>query len=70
MRVYGRIDRSKILDYDRMHPMILPGDEKLSEMILENIHKELIHPGYLRVVAESRKKYWIISAMKLAKRIT
>ena len=70
MRVYGRIDRSKILDYDRMHPMILPGDEKLAEMILENIHKELIHPGYLRVVAEIRKKYWIISAMKLAKRIT
>ena len=69
LRVYGRLQMSKIFNYDRMHPIILPCESKIAELIIDSIHKELFHPGHLRVVAESRKKYWVLCCRKLAKRI-
>ena len=38
-------------------------------MILRDIHERLFHPGHNRVIAESRKEYWIINARRLAKSI-
>ena len=69
IRVYGRLQMSRIFSYDRIHPIILPHDSVISRLILECIHNSLFHLGQLRVVAESRKKYWILGARKLAKRI-
>ena len=67
--MYGRLRRSPLFSFERSHPVILPADSKISYMILLNIHHELIHPGHLKVMAESRKKYWIINCRKVAKKI-
>ena len=68
-RVSGRIEGSNIFDYDRSHPIILPEKSPVAELILDCIHKELFHPGHLRIIAESRKKFWILNARKIAKHI-
>ena len=68
-RVYGRLKMSTIFEYDRIHPIILPGDSRVSKLILENIHKQLFHPGHLRVISESRKRFWIVGCRLLAKQI-
>lgn len=69
LRVLGRIQRSDIFDYDRKHPMILSHESKIAELILDDIHYKLFHPGHIRVMAESRKRFWIIGCRKLSKRI-
>ena len=49
--------------------MILPGDNRITRLILENIHDKSFHPGHLRVMSESRMRFWIINCKKLAKKI-
>ena len=68
-RITGRISNSEIYDYDRKHPILLPGKSWISYIILMDIHKELFHPGHNRVLAESRKTFWILNARRLAKAI-
>lgn len=38
LRVLGRIPRSYIVDYDRKHPMILSNENKVAELIIDDIH--------------------------------
>ena len=68
-RVTGRIQESEIFDYDRKHPTILDSKSRVAELIVEDVHKKLCHPGHNQVIAECRRKYWIISVRRLAKRI-
>ena len=68
-RVTGHIQNSEIFDHDRKHPIILHDTNKIYFLILNDIHNDLFHPGHNRVIAESRKKYWIVKARKLAKSI-
>ena len=68
-RVYGRLKLSQIFDYNRIHPMIIPRDSSIAKLIFNDIHRELFHPGPQRIVAESRRKYWIINARRIAKHI-
>ena len=68
-RVTGRIGNSTIFDYGRKHPILLPGKSRISYIILMEIHNDLFHPGHNRVLAESRKRFWIINARRLSKTI-
>ena len=69
IRARGRIEESEIFNYDQKHPIILPGEGEIAKLILRELHDELFHPGYSRVVAESRKRYWILNARSIAKSI-
>ena len=68
-RVTGRLEQSNIFSYDMRHPVLLPGQSLISKLILIDLHETLGHPGYNRVIGESRNKYWIINGIKLAKNI-
>ena len=68
-RVTGRLRESYIFDYDQKHPVLLPPDNHISTLILRDIHEKLFHPGHNRVLAESRKRFWIINARRIAKTI-
>ena len=68
-RISGRLKNSPIFDNDRIHPKLLPGDHKISELIVRDVHERTFHPGHLRVMAECRKIFWIIGLRKLAKSI-
>ena len=68
-RLYCRLQMSQVFDYDRIHPIILPNDSYISKLIVEDAHKQSFHPGHLRIIAECRRKYWIMNIRKLAKQI-
>lgn len=68
-RISGRLKNSPIFDNNRIHPKLLPGDHKISELIVRDIHEKTFHAGHLRVMAECRKKFWIIGLRKLTKSI-
>ena len=68
-RVTGRLEQSNIFSYDTRHPVLLPGQSLISKLILIDLHETLGHPGYNRVIGESRNKYWIFNGRKLAKKI-
>ena len=68
-RATGRLRELNLFGYDRRHPVILPGDNIISRLILQEIHEKLFHPGHSRVLAESRMRFWIINGRRIAKSI-
>ena len=54
--ITGRLGDSLIFKYERIHPIILSSNSKISELIVHGYHEDLIHPGHLRVMAEIQKK--------------
>ena len=65
--MYGRLKNSKVFKEETVHPILLHRKSKISEMIINDVHNSVYHPGHLRVMAECRKKYWIIGIRHLAK---
>ena len=59
----------QLFDIDRRHPILLPKDHRISQLIVEKIYNDCIHSGHLRVMAEVRKTYWIIGVRQISKKI-
>ena len=68
-RVTGRTKQSSIFDRDRKHPIILDSTSRVSKLIIAEIHEKLCHPGQNQVIAENRRRFWIINVRSLAKSI-
>ena len=67
-RVGGRLANSSFTQ-DTMHPIILPSTHHVSELITRDSHDITGHAGVERVLAETRKRYWILKGRKLVKRV-
>ena len=65
--VSGRVDPT-LVSYDDKRPALLPHDHHLSTLIVCDTH-EACHSGVAATVAKIRRKYWIIKAHRIAKRI-
>jgi hypothetical protein len=63
LRVGGRLHHCNISN-DRKHPLILPGNNHLSKLIISNEHIKLLHGGAQLTLASLRQKYWIVGARK------
>jgi hypothetical protein len=68
LRVGGRISRAKT-SYDIKHPIILPKNCNVSELLVTNFHEEVGHLGKNSVLSALRNRYWIIGASVIAKRV-
>ncbi|XP_067283159.1 uncharacterized protein [Pseudorasbora parva] len=68
IRVGGRLRHSQQLDADIIHPVVLDPSHKITQLLIQNIDKELHHPGSERVFAEIRRKYWILRGREAVKR--
>ena len=66
-RVGGRADNA-LVSYETRHPVLLPGDHRISRLIVQHAH-QFGHPGVATTVAKTRTKYWIVRAHDLAKSI-
>ena len=44
-------------------------DERRKQLIIQQSHNDLCHPGHMRVVAEVRKSSWVIGISVMAKSI-
>ena len=67
IKVGGRLVNSHLND-DVKHPVILPYKHHVSNLIIENSHHITGHAGVERVLAETRKRVWIMKGRKLVKR--
>ena len=66
-RVGGRADKA-LVSYETRHPVLLPGDHRISRLIVQYTNQSG-HLGVAATVAKTRTKYWIIRAHDLAKSI-
>lgn len=55
--VGGRLQNSNINE-NRKHPIVLPSFHKITVMIFESYHRELLHIGPQTLLSEVRRQYW------------
>lgn len=67
LRVGGRLEHAN-LSNSQKHPMILPNNHKLSELLIEQAHKQTLHGGARLTLGHLRNKYWILGGMKTIKK--
>ena len=67
LRVGGRLKNAHY-PYDSMHQIILPKKHIVSELIILNVHNQG-HMGTEYVLANVRKKYWIVNGRVTVKKI-
>lgn len=61
IRVGGRLHKPS-MPLETKHPIILPKDHHVSNLILRQIHCELKHSGRNHMLSMLRQKYWLIHA--------
>lgn len=67
-RVGGRLKNS-LLNYEKKYPLILPRNSRLTELIIEHIHKSNLHPGLLTTQYLLSQNFWILSARRAIKHV-
>ena len=61
LRVGGRLQKANISEESK-HQLILPRHHHVVDLILRHVHQKCGHQGRNHVLAELRKKYWVIKA--------
>ena len=67
IRAGGRIDKA-IVSYEEKRPVLLPSDHRISLLITSHMPNHG-HPGVATMTAKTRRKYWILEAIKLCKAV-
>lgn len=67
IRVGGRLRHSD-LQFEAKHPLLLPGDNPLSRLIIEHVHKTNLHPGIKTLSYLIVQQFWILSPRKVINR--
>ncbi|XP_053395705.1 uncharacterized protein LOC128555912 [Mercenaria mercenaria] len=68
MRCKGRLENANLSEGAR-HPILLPKNDHLTELIIERTHKELLHSGISQTLAKTRQKFWIIHGRATVKTV-
>ncbi|XP_047125525.1 uncharacterized protein LOC124807573 [Hydra vulgaris] len=63
VRCKGRLQNS-ILPYNAKHPILLPSESYLSELLICQAHKRTLHAGVKETLCQIRSKYWILRGRK------
>ncbi|XP_062715058.1 uncharacterized protein LOC134291384 [Aedes albopictus] len=67
MRVGGRLQNSTC-DYDVKHPIILPRDHRVTDLMLRELHQRNLHAGPTLLAATVRQQYWVIGLRTAVRR--
>jgi Integrase core domain. len=62
LRCGGRLTNAKHLDYEHIHPVILPKNHHIVNLLIDHTHAKNLHTGPYLLTAILRRKYWIIGA--------
>ncbi|UYV66894.1 hypothetical protein LAZ67_4003257 [Cordylochernes scorpioides] len=68
LRVGGRLRKSN-LQFNEKHPIILPHNHFVTELIVQQFHVEHLHSGLQLTLCAIRQKYWIPSSRILVKKL-
>ena len=64
--VLRRLDRAE-LSYGAVHPMILPKKHHITQLIVADVHNRCPHAGVNLVLAQVRKRYWVIDGWQVVR---
>ncbi|XP_028166029.1 uncharacterized protein LOC114356863 [Ostrinia furnacalis] len=67
LRVGGRINHANISE-EMKHPIILPNNNHLTDIIIDHTHKMTYHGGPRLTLAWLRRKFWIIGSNNAVKK--
>lgn len=67
LRVGGRLSKANIPE-DTKHPIIIPGKQHITKLLIQEAHTRTLHGGLLQTMTYIRSKYWI-PALKSATRM-
>jgi hypothetical protein len=68
LRVGGRLKNAP-LKYDQKHPLLLPKNHSVTNLLIESIHKQQLHGGCQTTIAALRRQYWILSCRNAVRKI-
>ena len=68
LSVGGRLGESNIAEQQK-HPWILPSRHHVTMLIIRDNHETVGHAGMERVLAETRRKYWIIKGRVAVRKV-
>ncbi|XP_036146395.1 uncharacterized protein LOC118646807 [Monomorium pharaonis] len=68
LRVGGRIQNSQ-LPFETKHPIVLPSNNKFTQMLFEREHRRLMHIGPQALLYSIREKYWPLKGKNIARGI-
>ena len=68
LRCRGRLQYTD-LPYDAKFPILMPKDNYLTTLIVQSMHKTVMHGGVCETLTHIRQTYWIPQGRQLVKRI-
>ena len=68
LRCGGRLGNADLSEGAR-HPLLLPKQNKLTDIIVEHCHKKMLHAGVSRTLGTVRQTYWISHGRSVVKRV-
>jgi hypothetical protein len=68
LRCRGRLGRGK-MPFDTKHPLILPTNHWVTELIIRECHENVYHDGVKETLAELRSMYWITKGRQKVKSV-
>ena len=68
MKVGGRLRLFETIHRVK-HPIIMPKDHKVTDLIIAHVHAKVGHVGVEQTLAEVRQEYWIVHGRTAVKRI-
>ncbi|KAI2646464.1 Gag-Pro-Pol polyprotein [Labeo rohita] len=68
LRIGGRLRRCEDIESGLMHPIVLDPQHPVTTLLIKDYDIKLFHPGPERVLAEMRRKYWILRGREAIRR--
>lgn len=69
IRVGGRLHNAKEMSFDKKHPVILPKNCHITNLIIEREHLRLLHAGPRLVLSSLSQRYSIVSGIREVKKV-
>ncbi|XP_043264280.1 uncharacterized protein LOC122404410 [Colletes gigas] len=67
LRVGGRLENAPII-YNQKHPLILPSDHPVTNLIVAYEHCRLLHAGCQLTSASLRNRFWIVACKRVVRK--
>lgn len=68
LRIGGRLRRCEEIEPESMHPIILDPRHPVTTLLIKEYDTKLFHPGPEGILAEMRRKYWILRGREAIRR--
>ena len=68
LRVGGCLENASV-SFEVKHPIILPSKHHVTNLIIQNCHRQQGHSGPAHVLAAIRQKFWIVRGLSVVRKV-